>query len=90
MGYCYNQGFMTGISETRCGADEPMTAVQYVTLTLRALGYDSDNGDGSGDFRWDASLDFARKIRLIDYTYRAYLLEHPFLRDDVVHISSAR
>ncbi|NMA07842.1 MAG: hypothetical protein GX929_01840 [Clostridiales bacterium] len=87
VGYCYNQGFMTGISETRCGADEPMTAVQYVTLTLRALGYDSDNGDGSGDFRWDASLDFARKIGLIDHTYRAYLLEHPFLRDDVVHIS---
>ena len=39
--YCYNNGITKGTGNNSYSPDEPMSASQYITLVLRALGYES-------------------------------------------------
>ncbi len=39
VGYAYGRGITNGVSETMFGTGDPVTQAQYLTLTLRALGY---------------------------------------------------
>ena len=48
VGYAYANGLTTGVSETRFGGSQTVTAAQFLTFTLRALGYESGK-----DFSWD-------------------------------------
>jgi hypothetical protein len=84
--YAFSQKYCNGISETEFGASENITANQYTTFLLRALGF----SDISGDFAWDNSLDKAYEIRLIDneqYSRLKAAAGSDFLRDDMVLLS---
>lgn len=81
--YGYNMGYTKGISDTKFGAGNEMTAVQYFIYLMRALGYD----DGT-DFVWDQSLSFAQSLNFMDYDYIENLKnDEKLYRDDIVYIS---
>ena len=40
VGYAYHQGYTKGTSETAFGSMLPLDAAQYLTLVLRAMGYE--------------------------------------------------
>ena len=74
IGYAYTNGLTKGISETVFGASDPITAKQFLTLILRALGYSS-----STDFSWEESLSFAERIGVLDSQDQ---FGEPFTRGD--------
>lgn len=63
VGYAYANGLTTGVSETRFGGSQTVTAAQFLTFALRALGYESGK-----DFSWDTAwmtlglVAFARRV----------------------------
>ena len=61
VGYAYTNGLTQGTSAATFGSTAPMTAAQYLTLTLRALGYD----DKAGDFTWDKAENKALSLGLV-------------------------
>lgn len=82
--YMYAKNLTTGISTQLFGSEQEMTASQYVTFVLRALGYsDSDN-----DFNWQTSIDKATEIGLISDENASDLKnKDTFTRGDVAGIS---
>lgn len=84
IGYMYANGLAFGISKTKFGSNEMMSASQYVTFILRALGY-NDEKDG---FDVNSSLDKGFCIGLISYKeYTALNNKKYFLRDDLAGLS---
>lgn len=81
VGYAYANGLTNGTSATTFGGGNTVTASQYITFVLRALGYDS-----ATDFRWDAAWELSDTIGLTDGRYSAGTTE--FLRGDVAIISN--
>lgn len=79
VGYAYENGLTKGVSSTTFGGDILMDAAQYITLTLRAMGY----VDGE-DFQWDAPWQLSDRLHITDGTYGA---DTPFTRGDVATIS---
>lgn len=61
VGYAYNNGLTGGISATEFGGDNNVTAAQYMTFVLRALGYSSET-----DFQWDSPWALALELGLRD------------------------
>ena len=59
VGYAFANGFTNGVSETRFGGAEAVSAAQYVAFLLRALGYAS-----GVDFHWADTLSFAQGLGL--------------------------
>ncbi|MEG1633763.1 MAG: transglutaminase-like domain-containing protein [Oscillospiraceae bacterium] len=82
IGYAYNNGLVNGSSATTFGGTGPITAQQYITMLLRALGY--SDGEG-GDFTYDSACEFAGKLGLTDGTYTNSTKS--FKRGDVALIS---
>lgn len=80
VGYAWANGLTKGVSDTEFGSTAPVSAAQYLTFVLRALGYD----DAAGDFSWDASAAFADEIGL---THGEYAQGGDFLRSDIAVIS---
>lgn len=64
VGYAYNNGLTSGISATIFGTNNDVTASQYITFALRALGYESGK-----DFKWDSSWKLADSIGLTNGEY---------------------
>lgn len=62
VGYAYHQGYTKGTSETVFGSMLPMDAAQYLTLVLRAMGYE----DGE-DFQWDSPWTLSNALGITDY-----------------------
>jgi hypothetical protein len=86
VGYCYTNGIVNGTGENIYGSNENMTAAQYLTLVLRALGYN----DKAGDFSWDKAAAKALEIGMIDQeAYTRYTTTGQFLRDDAAGIAYA-
>lgn len=81
--YAYEHQLANGVSATRFGSNDPMSAIQYVTLVLRALGY----SDSKGDFSYAESLDKAKSIGLIDAATSQELAKQPFLRGHIALLS---
>jgi hypothetical protein len=81
VGYAYANGLTKGISDIEFGSRDLLTANQYITFILRALGY----SDVLGDFRWDKPTELSERIGLTEDTYKNNFA--PFLRGDVVVIS---
>lgn len=79
VGCAYTLGITQGTSPTTFGPSTPMTAGQYLTLTLRALGYD----DKAGDFSYDKAADKALSLGLV----QSADLEGDFLRGQAALIS---
>ena len=84
IGYMYEKGLTNGVSEKDYGASQNITASQYVTFVLRALGYN----DSAGDFNWKTAIDKAAEIGLLSKGGANALKQKAvFLRDDAVGIS---
>jgi hypothetical protein len=80
VGYAYANGLTSGTSTTTYSGDVTVTAAQYLTFVLRALGYESGT-----DFQWDQAWELSDLIGLTDGSYGAQTTE--FLRGDVAKIS---
>ncbi len=76
--YAYKNGITWGVSDTLFGADRQMTATQFLTLALRALGYN----DSAGDFSWDSAEEKAVAVGLV----KGGEFSGEFLRDHAVYI----
>lgn len=86
IGYCYSNGIVNGTSENTYGSNDNMTVAQYLTLVLRALGYD----DKTGDFSWNKAADKAFELGMINQrSYTQYTTTKDFLRDDAAGIAYA-
>ena len=88
--YAYAQGYTQGIGpgldgRLYFGADTPITAGEYVTFLLRALGY-TDSG-ASPDFTWNTALDRAVELGVLTSAERTALDSGSFLRAQVVYLS---
>lgn len=81
VGYAYANGLTTGTSATTFGGDAVISASQYITFVLRALGYESGT-----DFQWDKSWELSDSIGLTNGQYSSDQI--PFLRGDVAIISN--
>ena len=80
VGYAYTNGLTTGTSETTFSGGDTITASQYITFVLRALGYSS-----SDDFAWDRAWVLSDNIGFTKGQFNAATTE--FLRGDVASIS---
>jgi len=78
--YAYNKGYASGITDTSFGADQKVTATQYITFVLRALGYEV-----GVDFQWDKAWLLSDKLGFTENLYNGNT--NNFLREDLVFIS---
>lgn len=83
VGYAYANGLTAGNSTTQptFGGNDPVTASQYLTFVLKALGYDANT-----DFNWRNPWELSDKIGLTDGRYNA-ATDKNFLRGDIAIIS---
>ena len=79
VGYAYTNGLTSGTSATTYGGNQPVTASQYLTFVLTALGY--KNGT---DFQWDKAWELSDKLGITNGQYNATT---DFTRGDVAIIS---
>ena len=79
LGYAYAKGLVDGVADARFGSNTAVSARDYVTMALRALGYRE-----GADFTWTDSLAFSDRIGL---THGEYAGGAGFLREDMVLIS---
>ena len=82
VGYAYANGLTSGTSPTTYGGDNPVTATQYLTFVLRALGYQTGT-----DFQWDEAWKLSDQIGITAREYQNG--SRTFLREDIVLISRA-
>lgn len=81
VGYAYANGLTSGTSETTYSGDETVTASQYITFVLRALGYSSGT-----DFRQDKAWELSDSLGITSGQYNASTTG--FTRGDVAIISN--
>lgn len=79
VGYAYSNGLTEGTGANTFGGQNPVSATQYLTLGLRALGYQSGT-----DFQWDKAWELTDKLGI---TYGQYDASSAFTRGDVAAIS---
>lgn len=81
VGYAYENGLTSGTSATTFSGTDTVSATQYLTFVLRALGYSSET-----DFAWDAAWTLSDDLGITAGQYGA---DSAFTRGDVVTVSSA-
>ena len=81
VGYAYANGLTNGLSADRFGSSDKVTANQYLTFILRALGYSSES-----DFQWNKASSFSDSLGL---THGEYAAARSFTRGDTARISYA-
>lgn len=80
VGYAYAHQLTDGTGATTFSGEAKISASQYITFVLRALGYKSGT-----DFQWDRAWELSDAIGLTDGRYNAD--SKSFLRGDVTLIS---
>lgn len=80
VGYAYAHGLTGGNSPTTFGGNLSVSASQFITFVLRALGYTSGT-----DFEWDRAWELSDQIGLTDGRYNANTTV--FTRGDAAIIS---
>lgn len=85
--YAYDKGYTNGVNLPAglFGPDDTMTASQYVTLLLRALGY-SDSA-AVPDFNWATSVAFGQNAGLFTEGEYDRLMNGVFYRAQVAYVS---
>ena len=81
VGYAYANGLTNGMSPTAFGGENTVSAAQYLTFVLRALGYKS-----GVDFVWDRAWELTDKLGITDGEYNA--VSDTFVRGDIAIISA--
>ena len=66
VGYAWHNNLAAGVSATLFGSQTPITAAQYITFVLRALGYSSDT-----DFAWNTSWTLSDAKGITDGRFNA-------------------
>ncbi len=79
VGYAYANSLTSGTSATTYSGNKQVTAAQFITFVLSALGY--RNGE---DFQWDRSWEFSDTLGITDGRYSA---NTKFTRGDAAIIS---
>lgn len=64
--YAYTNGLVKGYGPTIFGGKDTVSDYQYLTMVLRALGYD-DSAE-TPDFNWRKSRELAKELKLVDST----------------------
>lgn len=82
VGYAYANHIASGISETTFDPHASVSAPQYITFVLRALGY----SDTEGDFEWSRAWELSDRIGLTNGEYNENTAS--FTRGDVVIITN--
>lgn len=87
VGYAYANGLTSGTSATTFSGTDTVSASQYLTFVLRALGYSSDI-----DFAWDSAWTMTDTLGITSGKYGAdspgeYTTDSPFTRGDAVIVS---
>lgn len=85
VGYAYSKGLVNGVSSTGFGGASAITAQQYITMILRALGYSDSESYGNADFSYAGACAFAKSIGLTDGSYTNDTAS--FSRGDIAVIS---
>lgn len=84
IGFAYTNGITAGMGKNTFGSTVSMSAGQFLTMTLRALGYD----DNAGDFSYDKAPAKALELGLIgEPCYVEYTTTNQFLRDNAAVIA---
>lgn len=81
VGYAYTNGLTDGTSAATYGGTDAVTASQYLTFVLRALGYEAGT-----DFQWDRAWELSDRIGLTCGQYHAGTAH--FVRGDIAIISN--
>lgn len=81
VGYAYANGLTNGTGKTTFGGNDAVTATQYLTFVLRALGYSSKT-----DFAWARAWEKSDALGITAGEYSA-ANNTKFLRGDAAHIS---
>ncbi len=79
--YAYSKGYTKGISSTKFGLNDPLSAAHYITFIFRALGYRE-----SVDFEWATVMDDAVSAGLISPKEKESLTS-TFTRAQVAYMS---
>lgn len=79
VGYAYDYKLTVGQSGTTFGGASPVSAAEYLTFVLRALGYES-----GVDFQWDRAWELSDRLGITDGRYRE---GSAFTRGDVAIVS---
>lgn len=79
VGYAYANKLTSGTSATTFDGDALVTASQYITFVLRALGYNSGT-----DFQWDKAWELSDDLGITTGEYQS---GEAFTRSDVARIS---
>lgn len=79
VGYAYAKGLTKGQSATVFGSSDKVSAAQFLTFVLRALGY----ADGT-DFKWNTAWTLSDTVGITDGEYNASTTS--FLRGDVAQV----
>ena len=80
VGYAYANGLTTGTSATTFSSGDTVSATQYLTFVLRALGYTSGT-----DFAWDSAWTQTDTLAITSGEYNA---SSAFTRGDAVLVSA--
>ena len=80
VGYAYENGLTSGTSATTFSGTDTVSATQYLTFVLRALGYSSDS-----DFSWNSAWELTDELGITDGEYGA---TSAFTRGDAVIVSA--
>ncbi len=86
--YAYAKGYTKGVDQSlmHFGSENVISAREYLTFLLRALGY-RDSG-ASPDFAWDTATEQARALGVITQGEQALLAaDRPFTRAQVAYLS---
>lgn len=78
--YAYKNALVKGVSATHFGSADGVGVRDWLTMLLRALGYD----DAAGDFTWEHSIAFADSIGL---THGEYTAADALIREDLAILS---
>jgi len=78
VGYAYAHGLTTGTSSTTFSSGDTVSATQYLTFVLRALGYTTD------DFAWDSAWTLTDELGITQGQYNA---GSAFTRGDAALVS---
>lgn len=79
--YAYQQGLTKGIGNGLFGGEQETSANMYLTLVLRALGYDDSAADSA--YTYLTAVPYAQKLGIIQEDYTA----ESFLRGDMAQVS---
>lgn len=81
VGYAYSNGLTQGTGAETFSGNDTVTATQYITFVLRALGYVS-----GVDFKWDKAWELSDKLGFTAGEYKSET-NNNFIRGNVANIS---